>query len=83
MKVVQELVAYFDRRGRLTSRQLKKLLDQNYVASDAPNNMHGLCDIPGAIYYFASLAWLRGKSGAQTLIPAIPHLARLRCIPAF
>jgi LCCL domain len=61
MKVVQELVAYFDRRGRLTSRQLKKLLDQNYVASDAPNNMHGLCDIPGAIYYFRITGVVEGQ----------------------
>ena len=52
MKVVQELVAYFDHRGKLSRRQLKKLLEQNYVASDAPNNMHGLCDTTGATYYF-------------------------------
>jgi LCCL domain len=52
MKVVQELVAYFDHRGKLSRRQLKKLLEQNYVASDAPNNMHGLCDTVGSTYYF-------------------------------
>ncbi len=52
MKVVQELVAYFDHRGKLTRRQLKKLLEQNYVASDAPSSMHGLCDTKGATYYF-------------------------------
>ncbi len=52
MKVVQELVGYFDRRGKLSRRQLRKLLDQNFVASDAPNNMHGLCDTIGAIFYF-------------------------------
>lgn len=52
MKVVQELVAYFDTRGKLTRRQLKKLLDQNFVAGDAPANMHGLCETVGATYYF-------------------------------
>jgi LCCL domain len=52
MKVVQELVAYFDRRGRFTRQQLRKLLDQNYVASDAPSNMSGLCETVGAIFYF-------------------------------
>jgi LCCL domain len=52
MKVVQELVGYFDRNGKLTRRQLRQILDQDYVASDAPNNMHGLCDTVGAIYYF-------------------------------
>lgn len=52
MKVVQELVAYFDRRGQLTRRQLRKLLEQNHIASDAPTSMHGLCDVVGATYYF-------------------------------
>lgn len=52
MKVIQELVGYFDRNGKLTRRQLRKILDQDYVASDAPNNMHGLCDTVGATYYF-------------------------------
>ena len=52
MKVVQDLVAYFDKRGKLSRRQLKKLLEQNFVASDAPTNMHGLCENVGATYYF-------------------------------
>jgi hypothetical protein len=52
MKVVQELVAYFDHRGKLSRRQLKKLLDDNQIASDAPSGMHGLCDVVGATYYF-------------------------------
>jgi LCCL domain len=61
MKVVQELVAYFDRRGQLSRRQLRSLLDQNYVASDAPNNMHGLCDKVGAIYYFRITGMKEGQ----------------------
>ena len=52
MKVVQELVTYFDRRGKLSRAQLRKLLDQNKVAADAPSSMHGLCDTLGAVYYF-------------------------------
>ncbi len=32
MKAVQELVAYFDKRGQLSRRQLKRLLEQNFVA---------------------------------------------------
>jgi len=52
MKAVQQLVAYFDKRGRLSRRQLKTLLDKNHVASDAPPSMHGLCDVPGTTYYF-------------------------------
>jgi hypothetical protein len=52
MKAVQELVAYFDRRGQISRRMLRTLLEQHYVASDAPPNMHGLCDEVGATYYF-------------------------------
>ena len=52
MKVVQELVAYFDHKGMLSRRQLRKLLDQSYVASDPPQSMHNMCDKVGATYYF-------------------------------
>lgn len=52
MKAVQELVAYFDRRGALSPRQLRKLLDQGFLASDAPATMIDLCDPVGATYYF-------------------------------
>ena len=52
MKVVHELVTYFDKRGKLPPKQLKALLDAGKVASDPPNSMHGLCDATGAVYYF-------------------------------
>lgn len=52
MKAVQELVAYFDRRGALSQRQLRKLLDQGFLAADAPASMVDLCDTVGATYYF-------------------------------
>ena len=52
MKVIQELIAYFERRGRLTQDQVRKLLDQGLLAADAPVNMVGLCDTVGATYYF-------------------------------
>ena len=52
MKVVQELVSYFERRGKLTSRQIRSLLDQGFLASDAPPNMLDLVDAPGTTYYF-------------------------------
>lgn len=52
MKVIQELVAYFDRQGRLGKAEIGALLDQGYLASDAPATMLGLCDAPGATYYF-------------------------------
>ena len=52
MKVMQELVAYFDRKGKLAPKQLKKLLDQGFLASDAPPTMIDLCGDIGATYYF-------------------------------
>jgi hypothetical protein len=52
MKVMQELVAHFDRQGRLTTRQIRTLLDQGFLASDAPVHMLELADQIDAIYYF-------------------------------
>lgn len=52
MKVIQELVAYFDRAGRLDKAAIGKLLDQGFLASDAPATMMGLCETLGATYYF-------------------------------
>ncbi len=52
MKVMQELVAYFDRRGRLSKKEIRRLLDQGLLAGDAPANMLDLCDPVGATYYF-------------------------------
>ncbi len=52
MKAVQELVAYFDRKGQLSRRQLKKLLEDNHVAAEAPHSMNGLCGSVGATFYF-------------------------------
>ncbi len=52
MKVMQELVAYFDRKGALSPRQIRSLLDQGLLASDAPPNMLGLAEDVGTTYYF-------------------------------
>jgi hypothetical protein len=60
MKAVQELVAYFDRKGMLSRRQLKTLLEKNFVASDAPAGMHGFCGTAGATYYFRVTGQLEG-----------------------
>jgi hypothetical protein len=80
MKVVQELVAYFDRRGKLSRRQLRGLLEQNLVASDAPANMHGLCETVGATYYFRVTGVTEGQlwgtdiySGDSTIGAAAVH----------
>lgn len=61
MKVVQELVNYFDRQGKLSPKQLRKLLDQGFLAADAPATMHGLCDSVGASYYFRVIGQIDGQ----------------------
>lgn len=61
MKVVQELVSYFDRRGALSQKQLRALLDQGFLAAEAPPNMLELCHDVGASYYFR----VRGETEGQ------------------
>lgn len=85
MKVVQELVAYFDRRGKLSRRQLRRLLDQNHIASDAPATMHGLCETPGSTYYFNVTGVTEGQlwgteiySGDSTIGAAAVHFGLLK-----
>ena len=52
MKVIQELIAYFDRRGKLTPEQIEKLLKQGLLASEAPDNMVALGHQVGQTFYF-------------------------------
>jgi hypothetical protein len=52
MKVIQELVAHFERRNKLSREDLKALLDQGFLASDAPARIQDLCETPGTTYYF-------------------------------
>jgi hypothetical protein len=85
MKVVQDLIAYFDTRGQLSRRQLRTLLDRNSVASDAPPNMHGLCEKVGAVYYFRITGAAEGQlwgtdiySGDSLLGAAAVHMGLLK-----
>jgi len=85
MKVVQDLVAYFDARGKLSRRQLRTLLDKNSIASDAPTNMHGLCEKIGATYYFRVTGATEGQlwgtdiySGDSTIGAAAVHMGLLK-----
>jgi hypothetical protein len=85
MKVVQELIAYFDRGGKLSRRQLRRLLEQSSVASDAPTNMHGLCETVGATYYFRVTGVTEGQlwgtdiySGDSTIAAAAVHAGLLK-----
>ena len=85
MKVIQELVAYFDRRGKLSRRQLRGLLEQNSIATDAPMNMHGLCETVGTTYYFRVTGVTEGQlwgtniySGDSTIGAAAVHAGLLK-----
>lgn len=85
MKVVQDLVAYFDRSGQLSRRRLRRLLEQGSIASDAPPNMHGLCEKVGATYYFRITGLAEGQiwgtdvySGDSLLGAAAVHMGLLR-----
>lgn len=52
MKVIQELVAHFERLNKLSREEIRALLDQGLLASDAPARIQDLCDTPGTTYYF-------------------------------
>ena len=52
MKVIQELVAHFERQNKLTQDEIRALLTQGLLASDAPARIQDLCDAPGTTYYF-------------------------------
>jgi hypothetical protein len=52
MKVIQELVAHFERQNKLSRDELKALLDQGFLAADAPARIQDLCETPGTVYYF-------------------------------
>jgi hypothetical protein len=52
MKVIQELVAHFERQNQLSNDEIKALLDQGFLAADAPARIQDLCDTPGTTYYF-------------------------------
>lgn len=52
MKVIQELVAHFERQNLLSNDEVKALLDQGFLASDAPARIQDLCDTPGTTFYF-------------------------------
>jgi hypothetical protein len=51
MKVVHELVAHFDRRGRLPPELLERLLVQGLLADEAPRTMLDHCTSPGQCWY--------------------------------
>jgi hypothetical protein len=52
MKVIQELVAHFERQNKLSRDEISALLDQGLLAAEAPARIQDLCTTPGTTYYF-------------------------------
>jgi len=80
MKVIQELVAYFDRRGKLSKAQIRALLDGGYLAAEAPPNLLDLAEPIGATYYFRVSGAIEGPlwgtdiyTGDSSLATAAVH----------
>ncbi len=80
MKVIQELVAHFDRKGKLTKKDIKTLIDQGLLASEAPQRIMDLCDTPGNTFYFRVTGAIEGMvwgtdiyTGDSALSPAAVH----------
>ena len=85
MKVIQELVAHFERQKKLTQDELKALLDQGFLAADAPARIQDLCDTPGTTYYFRVTGAADGSlwgtdvyTGDSALAAAAVHAGALK-----
>lgn len=80
MKVIQELVAHFERQRKLSPEEIRALLDQGFLASDAPARIQDLCDTPGTTYYFRVTGAIEGSlwgtdiyTGDSSLAAAAVH----------
>ena len=85
MKVIQELVAHFERQKKLSSDEIRALLDQGFLASDAPARIQDLCDTPGTTYYFRITGSVDGSlwgtdvyTGDSTLAAAAVHAGAVK-----
>jgi hypothetical protein len=85
MKVIQELVAHFERQNKLSREELKALLDQGFLASDAPARMQDLCETPGTTYYFRVTGAIDGSvwgtdvyTGDSALATAAVHAGAVK-----
>ena len=74
MKAVQELVSYFDRRGKLSARQIRKLLEGGFLAADAPANMVDLGDVYMTFFLPTSAAGrVQLGSDVRLVLDAVPQ----------
>lgn len=60
MKVIQELVQYFDRRGLLAAADLAALNEQGLLAQDAPRTMLEHCARVGRAWHFRVVGDIEG-----------------------
>ena len=83
MKVIQELVAHFERQNKLSPDEIRALLDQGFLASDAPARIQDLCDTPGTTYYFRVTGATEGVDlGHGRLHGRLSCWRRRPCTPA-
>lgn len=75
MKVIQELVAHFDRQNKLSREEISALLDQGLLASDAPARIQDLCGTPGTTYYFRVIGAIDGSLWGTDVYTADSMLA--------
>jgi hypothetical protein len=75
MKVIQELVAYFERRRKLTRAQIDRLLKKGFLATEGPLNMAGLCDEIGRTYYYRVRGEIAGGLWGTDIYTADSSLA--------
>jgi hypothetical protein len=80
MKVVRAC-RDFDRRESCHAAAAQAL-EQNLAASDAPTNMHGLCETVGATYYFRVTGVTEGSCGAPISTAATRRSALPPYMPA-
>jgi LCCL domain len=85
MKVIQELVAHFERQNKLSREQIRALLDQGFLASDAPTRIQDLCETPGVTYYFRVIGTVDGSvwgtdvyTGDSALAAAAVHAGAVK-----
>jgi hypothetical protein len=85
MKVIQELVAHFERQNKLSPEEIRAQLDQGFLASDAPARIQDLCETPGTTYYFrvtgvtdASLWGTDVYTGDSVLASAAVHAGAVK-----
>ena len=85
MKVIQELVAHFERQNLLSNDEIKALLDQGFLASEAPARIQDLCDTPGTTYYFRVTGVTEGSlwgtdvyTGDSSLAVAAVHAGAIK-----